>query len=131
MIKEYLNKVSKREYDLYLNDKNLKIKTKRIKGLVEYVSLIANSNFISENNSFFIYNEKNFASFGMLEKLDLVFVDWDNKVIHIEENFERNKISKNINKPKFIYILEKNTVLKKGILLNDILKHEFNRKKIK
>lgn len=129
MLKSFSKAVKNREYNLYLNGKTIKISTKRIKGVKEYYASLMVSSSLPEDKSFFIYNEFNFASFGMSDVVDLVFANWDGKIIHIEESFKRNKISKKIDNVKFIYILPKNTVFKKSILMNDVLTHQYNRRK--
>ncbi len=123
--------INERVFDLYLNSKPLNITAKRIKTFKQYYNSLILFSGINEDKAFFIYKEYNFASFGISEKLDLVFVDWDNKIIHIEENFEKNKISKKIDNVKFIYIFPKNTIQLKKIILNDILIHQYNRKRLK
>ena len=127
MFQKLKENVKKREYELFLNKKNLKIKTRWISSIKDYYIFLIRELENVEDVGFFIYNEKNFASFGLMENIDIVFVDWDNKVIHIEEDFKTNKISIDIDKPKFIYIFKSGTVKKKRILMNDILSHVYKR----
>lgn len=120
-------KINNREYSLYLNNKNIKIRTKRIKGIKnQFDSLIVNG-ILSQEKSFFIYNEKNIATYGLSNELDIVWVNFDEKIINIEENFPKNKISKEIPKTKYIYIFSAGTVKRKRIILSDILKHKYDR----
>lgn len=123
--------IASREFDLKLNGDKIKITAKRLSGVKDYYNLIVKSQELNPDKAFFIYNEMNFASFGMSEEIDLVFVDWNNKVFHLEHNFARNKISKNHDRTKFIYIFSKGMIDKKKIRLNDILNHHYDRKKEK
>ena len=127
MFKELRKKINDREYLLYLNNKNINITSKRINGLKsQFDSLITNGE-INPEKSFFIYNEKNLATFGLSYHLDIVWVNYDDKIIHIEEDFIENKISKEIENTKFIYIFSSGTIKKKEIILNGILKHIYKR----
>ncbi len=129
MLERLQKHVNRRNYFLVHNGEKTSITTRRIKGFREYVKYIAKMPEFKEGKGFFIYNEFNFASFGISDLVDLIFVDWDGKVIHIEESFEMNKISDKFENVKFIYILPKNTVNKNKILTNDTLTHEYDRKK--
>ncbi len=124
MIKNIQELVNKRNYSLVHNGNKTKLTVKRIKGFKEYVNNLAKSTELVEGKGFFIYNEYNFASFGMSEKLDIVFVDWEGKIIYIEESFDMNKISKIENDTKYIYVFPRNTIRKNKILMNDTLNHE-------
>ncbi len=111
------------------NGERIKFIGQRVKGFKEYINLIAKSPEIKETNVFFTYNEPNFASFGMSEPLDLIWVNWDGKIIHVEEGFEMNKISKKVDNTKFIYIMASNSIKRNKILVNDTLIHRYDRKK--
>ncbi len=129
MLKKLQRTINKRDYFLIHNGERTNINAKRIKGFKEYINKLAKTPEMKEGKAFFIYNEFNFASFGMSEEIDLVFVDWDGKIIHTEESFAMNKITPKFDGVKYIYILTKNTLKKKKILTNDTLTHEYNRKK--
>ncbi len=129
MLKKLQRQVNNRKYFLVHNGEKLNITIRRIKGLKEYIKYVAKMTEAKEGKGFFIFNEYNFASFGMSEVLDIVFVDWDGKVFHIEESFNMNKISEKFDNTKYIYVLPKNTINKNKILTNDTLTHEYDRKK--
>lgn len=128
-VKEIFKNVNMRTYDLYLNDKKIDLFAKRIKNAKDYYHvLMSNRAIVNEESVFFVYNESIFASFGLSENLDIVFVNWDGMVTNIEENFPTNKISEEVKKTKFIYLFSKGVIKSKKIVVNDILKHEYNRK---
>ncbi len=129
MIKNIQDSINKRNYSLIHNGTKTKITVKRIRGFKDYVNNLAKSTELAEGKGFFIYNEYNFASFGMSENLDLIFVDWDGKIIQIEESFNMNKITKNEYGAKYIYVFPKNTIKKNKILINDTIGHEHIRGK--
>ncbi len=121
--------VNKRKHILVHNDERTKFVATRIKGFKEYLDNLARTPELKEFKAFFIYGEPNFASFGMSEKLDLLWVDYDGKIIHIEEGFAMNKISPRIKGTKYIYILPQNSIKKNKILANDTLTHVYDRPK--
>ncbi len=121
--------INNRRYFLVHNGERVDIITRRIKGFREYVRHIAKSTELKEGLGYFFYNEYNFASFGLSEPVDLVFVDWDGKIIHIEESFITNKISEKHEKTKYIYLFPANTVKKNKMLVNNTLTHEYQRRK--
>lgn len=129
MIKRLQKNVNKRSYKLYHNGEEINIIATRVKGFKNYINKIAKSKELVDGKAFFIYNEYNFASFGLSEEVDLVFVDWDGKITHTEELFLMNKISDSYKKTKYIYILPKNSIKKNKILTNDTLVHRYDRKK--
>ncbi len=129
MLDGMIKTVNKRKYQLFHNGEIMNFMITRIKGARDYINHLAKNPELKENKAFFIYNEYNFASFGMSEKLDLVWVDWDGKVIHLEESFDMNKISKKIDNSKFIYVFPKHSIKKNKILANDTITHAYKRKK--
>lgn len=129
MLERLAKKVNEREYQLFLNDKPLNITSRRLKGLKQQFKQLSLSNELDREHSFFIYKEKNFASFGLSEEVDLAWVDFDNKVIHIEESYITNKISKEIPNTKYIYILQKGNIKRNKIILNSLLTHSYSRTK--
>ncbi len=131
MFKLLQKTIDSRKYNLIHNGNPVKFEVQRIKGFKDYVNNIAKAVEFDEGLGFFVYNEYNFASFGASEVLDIVFVDWDGKVTHIEESFPMNKITKNFKNSKYIYIFPKLSVKTKKILINDTLRHEYFRTKKK
>lgn len=127
MIKELKRKINDREYSLYLNNVNIKIKTTRIKGIKKQFDSLIVSGILNPEKSFFIYNEKNIATYGLSNKLDIVWVDFNESIIHIEESFPENKISKEIPNTKFIYIFSEGMVKSKKMIVTNILKHIYDR----
>ncbi len=121
--------VNRRKYHLIHNGEKTNIIARRVKGVKEYIKYVAKSPELKEGYGFFIYNEPNFASFGMSEVIDLVFVDWDGKIIHLEESYDMNKISDMFPKTKYIYILPADTIRKNKILNNNTLTHLYDRQK--
>ncbi len=129
MLEKVQKLVNRRKYYLIHNGERINIITRRVKGVREYIKYVAKSPELKEGFGFFIYNEYNFASFGMSEVIDLVFVDWDGKIIHLEESYDMNKISDVFPKTKYIYILPSGTIRKNKILTNNTLTHAFDRQK--
>ncbi len=127
MLKTLQKKINNRVYSLYLNNKKINIKSQRIKNTKDYINNLAKTSKKINEKSYFFYNKKNFASFGMSELVDIVWVSWDGKVIYFEKLFQTNKISKSINGTKFIYILPPETIKIKNISIGDIFAHEYNR----
>lgn len=129
MISQISKIANSRKYSLVHNGERKEIKLERIKGLRDFIRKVSRTPEFKEEEGYFIYNEYNFASWGISEKIDLVFVDWDGKVTKVEESFDMNKISSKIDRTKFIYIFKKNTIKKNKILTNDTLGHEYVREK--
>ncbi len=127
MLKTLQKYTKHRKYILVHNGEKMNFQAQRINGFKEYINLLAKTPELKETTAFFIYNEPNFASFGMSEPLDIIWVNWDGKIIHLEESFEMNKISQFIDKTKFIYILPIKSIKKNKILINDTLTHEYKR----
>ncbi len=128
MLKTIQKIANERTYNLIHNEEPINITTNRIKGFIEFQKLLGSVDELAETRSYFVYNEQNIATFGLSFEVDVVWVDWDGKIIHIEEGFKMNKISKDFPKTKFIYFLSKGTVTKKKILVNDTFRHRFERK---
>ncbi len=124
-----IKSIKTRKYDLLLNGKKINIEVTRVKGFKEFIDNLIRGAEMRIENGFFIYNEKNIATFGMSDKLDIVWVDWDGKVIKAYENFDVNKISKEYKDTKFIYIFAPETIVRKKIIKNDIITHEYKRDK--
>lgn len=129
MFESMIRKVNKWDYQVYHNGERTNFSASRVKGFKQYIEKLAKSPELKEHKVYFFHNEPNFASFGMSEEIDLVWVDFDGKITHIEENFLMNKISITIPKTKYIYVFAKNTVKKNKILENDTLTHQHNRPK--
>ncbi len=131
MLNKFIGLLNERTFDLYNNGKPLKIKVKRIKSLKDYIENLISVSSLKHNKAFFIYNKPNITTFGMSEKVDLLWVNWDGKVINIEENFDLNKVSKQYKDTKYIYIFSQNTISGNKIILNDVITHQYNRTKTK
>ena len=128
MFKKISKTVNERDYSLFLNGQVLDFTVRRLKSFKdEYSMLISGLPSLTESKGFFIYKQGNFSSLGLSEPLDLVWVDWDGKIIHIEEHFPRNKITDFIKNTKFIYIFQNGTLEKKSLILNDLLTHMYVR----
>ncbi len=110
-------------YKLYHNDNFIDIKVMRIKINGEYYKNIVKTRRFSNNFGYFIYNIKGFNSFLMNQKIDLVFVNNEKKVIKTFVNFNTNKISDFFKKTKFVYILPSETILRNKIKEGDYIKH--------
>lgn len=123
--------VNEREYELENNSKKINISVSRIKNFKDYKNSLISLSELDNNHGYFIYNERNFFSLGFKNKIDLVWTNWDGKIIHIEENFITNKLSEKINNTKYIYIFKPGTIKNKKIILGDQFTHFFNRKKNK
>ncbi|BDU67805.1 MAG: hypothetical protein TYPL_4580 [Candidatus Tyloplasma litorale] len=121
--------ISNREYALIYNGKKINFNTKRIKNIKDYYNFLIRDPRNNQDYSFFLFNEYNIATFGLSQKIDVVFVNWNGSIINLEENFETNKISKKYTNTKFIYLFPSGTIKKKNFELKGVLKHEFSRKK--
>ncbi len=125
MLNKAKQKINEREYFLLLNNKNINIKTKRIKGLINQFNSLIKNGELSYEKSFFIYKEKNISTFGLSYEVDIVWVNFDEEIIYIEEKFSKNKISKKIDNTKFIYIFPQGIIKKKKMVIGNILKHKY------
>ena len=123
--------INEREYELKNNSRKVNIAIKRIKNIKDFNDSLISLSEIGLDNGYFIYNKPNFASFGLKNKVDIVWTNWDGKIINIEEFFKTNKISQQYRNAKFIYIFKAGTVNRKKIIMNDVLTHFYDRKKNK
>ena len=121
--------ISNREYELIYNGKKINFNTKRIKNIKDYYNFLIRDPRNNQDYSFFLFNEYNIATFGLSNKIDVVFVNWNGNIINLEEGFQTNKISKKFTNTKFIYLFPNGTIKKKNLEIKGVLKHEFNRKK--
>ncbi|NOQ50118.1 MAG: hypothetical protein GQ557_00435 [Mycoplasmataceae bacterium] len=112
------------KYFLVLNEKKLDIDIWRIKSLKKYWSRLIVRKEIPINEGYFMYRANGFNSYLINETVDLIFVDWNDKVIKIYHHFETNKISPGIKGTKFLYILSGGNVKRKNIYEGDVLKHQ-------
>ncbi len=110
-------------YKLYHNDNFIDIKIMRIKINGEYYKNIIKTRRFSNNFGYFIYNIKGFNSFLMNQKIDLIFVDNEKRVIKTFVNFNTNKISNFFKETKFVYILPNETISRNKIKEGDYIKH--------
>lgn len=129
MSNKFIKPISQKKFTLHLNEKPLNIHSKRIKGFKEFMNELVNGPTLVPEMSFFIYNEKNIATIGLSERLDIIWVNWDGKVINMEKSFEKNKISASFQNTKYIYILKENSINENRIIKNDIITHVCLEKK--
>ncbi len=123
--------VNEREYEIRNNGRKINLVTTRLKNLKDFKDSLISLSEIDLDRGYFIYNEPNFASFGLKNEVDIIWTDWDGKIINIEESFMTNKISNQYKETKFIYIFKAGTVSRKKIIMNDVLTHYYDRKKNK
>ncbi len=116
-------------YVLELNKKPLDITVYRIKTIKNYWKRLIDRKIFPPNEGFFIYKPNGFMSYLITEPVDLIFVNWDEKIFSILENFKTNKITKAIPEAKFVYILLGANAKEKRIKEGDTLTH--SRKRIK
>lgn len=131
MFKFIKDAVNDRKYELQYNSRNMNITLTRIKNLKEFKNSLIKLSEIDVDKGYFIYNEPNFASFGLKNPIDIVWVDWDDRIIHYEESFVTNKVSSSYPNTKFTYILKAGTIERKRFINNDVLNHVYDRKKSK
>lgn len=131
MFKFVRDVVNDREYDLRNNTRLIDISVTRIKNIREFKNSLISLSEIDSEKGYFIYNEPNFASLGLKNEIDIIWTNWDGKIIHLEENYKTNKISQNFKDTKFIYLFKAGTINRKRIILNDVITHFYNRKKNK
>ncbi len=116
-------------YVLELNKKPLDITVYRIKTIKKYWKRLINRKIFPANEGFFIYKPNGFMSYLITEPVDLIFVNWDERIFSILANFKTNKITKPIPEAKYVYVLAGNNAKEKDIKEGDTLTH--SRKKIK
>jgi hypothetical protein len=99
------------------------IELRRINTLKEQTEYLIKRNDLNKNEGYFKYNARGFQSFFLGYKVDLVFVNRNNRVIKIMEGFKENKISDHVEDVKFLYILPSNFVKKYDLKTNDVIQH--------
>ena len=127
MINKIKKIVNNRSYQLYLNKNKIEINVTRLKNKKDYFNNLFLNEEMENEKAFFIYNEPNIFTFGLRENVDIVWVNWNNKIIHIEHSFKTNKFSKTFKNTKFIYILKEGVIKKNSMVINDLLVHKFQR----
>lgn len=114
----------KTKYQVLLNNRKLNIYVKRIRTIKTFYTQLISRKIFNYNEGFFIHKTNGFATYMFNFPVDLIFVNFEEKIIKIIPNFQSNKISNYYPDVKFCYIFPEKTIKNNNIQINDLLKHQ-------
>lgn len=116
-------------YKLFHNNKVTEIIIKRNITFKNHYNNLILKKYLDANRGYFKYNPHGFNSLLINFKVDLIFVNRENIVIDLYENFAKNKFSNYYPDAKFYYVLSIETIKRKKIQIGDKLEHQRLSKK--
>ncbi|BDV02337.1 MAG: hypothetical protein HPAVJP_2260 [Candidatus Hepatoplasma vulgare] len=116
-------------YWLTHNNKKTKIVLKRNIKFTNHLDNLIYRKYFDSNQGYFKYKAKGFNSLFISFNVDLIFVNWDNIIINLYENFSTNKFSNFHSDAKFYYVLPVDTIKKNKLNIGDALNHQRLSKK--